>query len=115
MWRLYHFTLCPFSRKVRFALAVKGVTHELVQETELRHDVFSSRWDMGNITIAESVNGEGFPNFIAQDPIMLSRSPTWCDGRLEGRHIDLEPARAERFQRRCDAGHANGECQQVGR
>jgi uncharacterized circularly permuted ATP-grasp superfamily protein len=30
-------------------------------------------------------------NFIAQDPIMLSRSPTWCDGRLEGRHIDLRP------------------------
>ncbi|MFN3748979.1 MAG: cytochrome P450 [Sphingorhabdus sp.] len=44
------------------------VTHDLVQEVELRHDVFSSRWDMGNITIAESVNGEGFPNFIAQDP-----------------------------------------------
>ena len=30
-------------------------------------------------------------NFIAQDPIMLSRSPTWCDGRLQGRHIDLRP------------------------
>jgi len=30
-------------------------------------------------------------NFIAQDPIMLSRSPTWCDGQLEGRHIDLRP------------------------
>ena len=30
-------------------------------------------------------------NFIAQDPIMLSRSPTWCDGRLESRHIDLRP------------------------
>ena len=30
-------------------------------------------------------------NFIAQEPIMLSRSPTWCDGRLEGRHIDLRP------------------------
>ena len=44
------------------------VTHDLVQEAELRHDVFSSRWDLGNITIAESVNGEGFPNFIAQDP-----------------------------------------------
>jgi uncharacterized circularly permuted ATP-grasp superfamily protein len=27
----------------------------------------------------------------ADDPIMLSRSPTWCDGRLEGRHIDLRP------------------------
>ena len=30
-------------------------------------------------------------NFIAQDPIMLSRSPTMCDGHLEGRHIDLRP------------------------
>jgi uncharacterized circularly permuted ATP-grasp superfamily protein len=30
-------------------------------------------------------------NFIAQDPIMLSRSPTWCENRFEGRHIDLRP------------------------
>lgn len=30
-------------------------------------------------------------NFIAQTPISLSRSPTWCDGSLEGRHIDLRP------------------------
>lgn len=30
-------------------------------------------------------------NFIGQDPIMLSRAPTWCDGKLEGRHIDLRP------------------------
>ena len=44
-----------------------AVTHDLVSEVELRHDVFSSRWDKGNITIAEAVNGEGFPNFIAQD------------------------------------------------
>ncbi|MFM5893085.1 MAG: cytochrome P450 [Novosphingobium sp.] len=44
-----------------------AVTHDLVSEVELRHNVFSSRWDMGNITIAEAVNGEGFPNFIAQD------------------------------------------------
>ncbi|MDE2411608.1 MAG: cytochrome P450 [Sphingomonadales bacterium] len=45
-----------------------AVTHDLVQEVELRPDVFSSRWDLGNITIADAVNGEGFPNFIAQDP-----------------------------------------------
>ena len=45
-----------------------AVTHGLVAEVELRHAVFSSRWDLGNITIAEAVNGEGFPNFIAQDP-----------------------------------------------
>jgi uncharacterized circularly permuted ATP-grasp superfamily protein len=30
-------------------------------------------------------------NFIAQDPIMLSRSPTWCENGFEGRHIDLRP------------------------
>ena len=31
-------------------------------------------------------------NFIAQYPIMLSRSPSWCEGGgLEGRHIDLRP------------------------
>jgi uncharacterized circularly permuted ATP-grasp superfamily protein len=30
-------------------------------------------------------------NFIAQTPIALSRSPTWCDGQPEGRHIDLRP------------------------
>ncbi len=45
-----------------------AVSHELVQEIELRHDVFSSRWDLGNITISEDVGGEGFPNFLAQDP-----------------------------------------------
>ncbi|WP_296677531.1 cytochrome P450 [Novosphingobium sp.] len=44
------------------------VTHDLIQEVELRHDVFSSRWDLGNITIADAVNGTAFPNFIAQDP-----------------------------------------------
>ena len=30
-------------------------------------------------------------NFIAQDPVNLSRSPTWCENRLEGRHIDFRP------------------------
>ncbi len=30
-------------------------------------------------------------NFIAQPPISLSRHPTYCDGKFEGRHIDLRP------------------------
>jgi len=30
-------------------------------------------------------------NFIAQTPISLSRHPTWCKDRFEGRHIDLRP------------------------
>lgn len=30
-------------------------------------------------------------NFIAQPPISLSRHPTYCDDKFEGRHIDLRP------------------------
>ena len=30
-------------------------------------------------------------NYIAQPVISLSRSPTWCDGVMEGRHVDLRP------------------------
>lgn len=32
MWQLYQFPLCPFSRKVRLALAEKGVAFDLVRE-----------------------------------------------------------------------------------
>ena len=31
MWQLYQFPLCPFSRKVRLALAEKAIPHELVR------------------------------------------------------------------------------------
>jgi uncharacterized circularly permuted ATP-grasp superfamily protein len=30
-------------------------------------------------------------NYIAQNPIKLSRHPTWCGDHFEGRHIDLRP------------------------
>lgn len=30
-------------------------------------------------------------NYIAQPPLSLSRVPTLCDGKLEGRHVDLRP------------------------
>lgn len=30
-------------------------------------------------------------NYIAQPVMALSRSPTWCDGAMEGRHLDLRP------------------------
>ena len=43
------------------------VTHELIQEVELHPEIYSSRWDLGNITIADAMGGIVFPNFIAQD------------------------------------------------
>ena len=30
-------------------------------------------------------------NYIAQPVVSLSRAPTWCDGAVEGRHVDLRP------------------------
>lgn len=30
-------------------------------------------------------------NYIAQPVISLSQAPTWCDGAMEGRHLDLRP------------------------
>jgi len=33
MWHLYQFPLCPFSRKVRFLMAEKGIIYELVRES----------------------------------------------------------------------------------
>jgi uncharacterized circularly permuted ATP-grasp superfamily protein len=30
-------------------------------------------------------------NYIAQPTLALSRVPTLCDGRFEGRHVDLRP------------------------
>ena len=42
-------------------------THDLIQEVEVHPEIYSSRWDLGNITIADAVGGSEFPNFIAQD------------------------------------------------
>ena len=33
MWHLHQFPLCPFSRKVRFLMAEKGILYELVRES----------------------------------------------------------------------------------
>jgi glutathione S-transferase len=33
MWHLYQFPLCPFSRKLRFLMAEKGIIYELVRES----------------------------------------------------------------------------------
>ena len=33
MWHLHQFPLCPYSRKVRFLMAEKGITYELVRES----------------------------------------------------------------------------------
>jgi cytochrome P450 len=42
-------------------------TPDLIQEVESNPDIYSSSYELGNITIADSVGGSEFPNFIAMD------------------------------------------------
>ena len=58
MWQLYQYPLCPFSRKVRFALAEKGVPHELVRELPWdRRDEFIDLNPAGQTPVLVAPNG----------------------------------------------------------
>lgn len=68
MWRLYQYTLCPFSRKVRFVCAVKGITVELVREFPWeRRDGFAG------------LNPAGQTPVIQNGAITLADSAAICD------------------------------------
>lgn len=80
MWRLYQYTLCPFSRKVRFACAVKGISVELVREYPWeRRDSFAALnpagqtpvIQEGNITLADSAAiCDYFEETVARTPLL---------------------------------------------
>lgn len=58
MWQLYQYPLCPFSRKVRFALAEKAVPHELVRELPWeRRDEFIDLNPAGQTPVLVAPNG----------------------------------------------------------
>jgi glutathione S-transferase len=68
MWRLYQYPLCPFSRKVRFACAVKGVTVELVREYP---------WDRRDGFAA--LNPAGQTPVLQNGSVVLADSSAICD------------------------------------
>jgi glutathione S-transferase len=80
MWRLYQYTLCPFSRKVRFACAVKGISVELVREFPWeRRDAFAALnpavqtpvIQNGNIVLADSAAiCDYFEETVARTPLL---------------------------------------------
>ncbi len=80
MWRLHQYPLCPFSRKVRFACAVKGITVELVREYPWeRRDAFAALnpagqtpvIQNGNITLADSAAiCDYFEETVARTPLL---------------------------------------------
>jgi glutathione S-transferase len=68
MWRLHQFPLCPFSRKVRFALAVKGVNVELLP---------CLPWEKPERLTA--LNPAGQTPVIELDSLVLADSVAICD------------------------------------
>lgn len=84
MWHLYHYSLCPFSRKVRLALAEKAIVIDLVQERPWEgRDGFLSlnpagqtpviTWKNGEIVLADSTAIlEYFEETVRESPLMGS-------------------------------------------
>ena len=77
-------------------------THDLVQEVELHPEIYSSRWDLGNITIADAVGGSEFPNFIAQDaPIHTAQrkviAPAFAPSQIVKLEAQVRARTAELF------------------
>ncbi len=68
MWRLHQYQLCPFSRKVRFVCAEKGVDVELVREYPWeRRDGFAA------------LNPAGQTPVFANERVTLADSAAICD------------------------------------
>lgn len=103
MWRLHQYALCPFSRKVRFAAAVKGVPLELVEEHpwERRPSLAALNparqtpvLQKGDLAIADSVAiCEYFDETIERTPLLgagpeeraeIRRLVAWFDQKFYG-------------------------------
>lgn len=69
MQTLYHFPLCPFSRKVRVVLKEKGLNYELIKE-----DVWKRRHDFMRINPANDV-----PVLVEQDGSAVSDHNAICE------------------------------------
>lgn len=81
-----------------------AVSYSHIQEIELMPEVFSSSWQRGNITIAETVNEFDFPNFIAQDPpIHTAQRKVIAPAFGPGQMVGLEAQVRERARSLIDA------------
>ena len=119
MWHLYQFPLCPFSRKVRLALAEKGVPVELKRVSPwLQDDEFADLNPAGQtpvlveeakgIVLVDSVAiAEYFEEVLDKAPMIagnsiaraeIRRLVQWFDGKLH--HDVVAPLMQERMTKR---------------
>ncbi|MGQ0590815.1 MAG: glutathione S-transferase family protein [Sphingosinicella sp.] len=119
MWHLYQFPLCPFSRKVRLALAEKGIAHELKRVSPwLQDDDFADLNPAGETPVlVEEAKGivlidstaicEYFEETVDKAPMIpgtsinraeVRRLVQWFDGKLH--HDVVAPLMEERMRKR---------------
>ena len=119
MWQLYQFPLCPFSRKVRLALAEKGIAHELKRVSPwAQDDDFADLNPAGETPVlVEEAKGivlidsgaicEYFEETVERAPMVpgtalnraeVRRLVAWFDGRLH-REV-VAPLMEERMRKR---------------
>lgn len=101
MWNLHHFPLCPFSRKVRLALAEKGGEYTLVlEEPWARREAFLELNPAGQtpamvgdgLVLADSVAITEYvdetlpsPSLLGEDPVIRAearRLVAWLDQKF---------------------------------
>ena len=119
MWHLYQFPLCPFSRKVRLALAEKGIACELKRASPwLQDDDFADLNPAGQTPVlVEESKGivlidsiaicEYFEETVDKAPMIpgtslnraeVRRLVQWFDGKLH--HDVVAPLMEERMRKR---------------
>ena len=119
MWQLYQFPLCPFSRKVRLALAEKGIAHELKRVSPwAEDDDFADLNPAGETPVlVEETKGivlidsaaicEYFEETVERSPTIpgtalnraeVRRLAAWFDGRVH-REV-VAPLMIERMRKR---------------
>ena len=78
------------------------VTHAMIQEVEIKPEIFSSSWELGNITIVDSRAEAALPNFIALDAPQHTAQrrvvqPAFNPSELAQREVEIRARTQELF------------------
>ena len=78
------------------------VTHDLIQQVEIHPEIYSSSWELGNITIVDSRAEASLPNFIAMDAPQHTEqrkvvAPAFAPTEMSQREIEIKTRTKELF------------------
>ena len=78
------------------------VTHDMIQKVEIHPEIYSSSWELGNITIVDSRAEASLPNFIAMDAPQHTEqrkvvAPAFAPTEMSQREIEIKTRTKELF------------------